>query len=162
MEHDPPHPSRPPHSDRRGIGMLQGTALTLAFALACTMGCGGRRYVPAQATQPYPAKLAQGQVIEVQVFRDGGDLIMVNASPQTFEDFDVWVNRRYMIHVDRFEPGTTRRLWFGDFFDQWGETPVAGGFFRTERPTPAVLVQFQIGDESPLLGTISIPSEDRF
>ena len=65
-------------------------------------------------------------------------------------------------HIDRLEAGQTRTLWFGDFFDQWGDSPVAGGFFRTEAPTPIVLVQIQIGEESPLLGAISVPEEDRY
>ena len=99
---------------------------------------------------------------DIQVFRDGGDLIIVNATPQSFSDVDVWVNRRYMWHVDALRAGETRRVWFGEFFDHWGETPVAGGFFRTERPTPAVLVQLQIGAEEPLIGAVSIPTEEKF
>ena len=135
-----------------------------AVLVAGTMlpGCGGRRYDPARATRAYPSELPQSQVVDVQVFREGGNLIMVNATPQSFENFDIWVNRRYMLRVDRLDAGTTRRFWFGDFFDLWGETPVAGGFFRTERPTPAVLVQLQIGEQSPLLGVVAIPEEERF
>jgi hypothetical protein len=131
----------------------------LAIAIA---GCGGRRYEPAQAGRPYPEELGQGSMIAVQVFRDAGDLIIVNASPQSFEELDVWVNRRYLLQLDRLAAGETRRVWFGDFFDQWGETPVAGGFFRTEAPTPSVLVQLQVDETSPLLGTVAIPDEDRF
>lgn len=135
------------------IGVLAGVSVT---------GCSGRRYVAAQATRPYPAELGQGEIVDIQVFRDAGDLIVVNATPQTFTDIDIWVNRRYMLHVDRLEAGETRRLWFGDFFDQWGETPVAGGFFRAEQPTPSVLVQLQVGTEEPLLGAIAIPAEEQF
>lgn len=143
---------------RNHAGSLFLVAL-LAIAIA---GCGGRRYEPSRATRPYPEELGQGSMIAVQVFRDAGDLIIVNASPQSFEEIDVWVNRRYMLQLDRLDAGETRRVWFGDFFDQWGETPVAGGFFRTEAPTPSVIVQFQIDETSPLLGTVAIPDEDRF
>lgn len=134
----------------------------LVMALVMIAGCGGRRYEPSQASRPYPEELGQGPMIAVQVFRDAGDLIIVNASPQSFEELDVWVNRRYLLQLDRLAAGETRRVWFGDFFDQWGETPVAGGFFRTEAPTPSVIVQLQIDEISPLLGTVAIPDENRF
>jgi hypothetical protein len=150
--------------DPRSSVIRGGLRLALASVVIAAPfgGCSGRRYVASQATRPYPAQLGQGEIIDVQVFRDGGELIVVNATPQSFSDFDIWVNRRYMLHLDRLEAGETRRLWFGDFFDQWGETPVAGGFFRAERPTPSVLVQFQIGTEEPLLGLIAIPAEEQF
>ena len=147
---------------RHPNGRRPGTILLAALALLAMAGCGGRRYEPSQAGPPYPEALGQGSVITVQVFRDGGDLILVNASPQSFEELDVWVNRRYLLQLDRLAAGETRRVWFGDFFDQWGETPVAGGFFRTEAPTPSVLVQLQIDETSPLLGTVAIPDENRF
>lgn len=137
--------------------------VTVAAVLASSVvACSGRRYDPARAASPYPTHLDQGEVVDVQVFREGGDLIIVNATPQSFRDADIWVNRRYLWHLDSLEPGETRRVWFGEFFDQWGETPVAGGFFRTERPTPVVLLQIQIGSEEPLLGTISVPAEQNF
>ncbi len=150
--------------DPRSSCLRGGLRLALAGAAIAGVfgGCSGRRYVASQATRPYPAQLGQGEIIDVQVFRDGGELVVVNATPQSFSDFDIWVNRRYMLHMDRLEAGEIRRLWFGDFFDQWGETPVAGGFFRAERPTPSVLVQFQIGTEEPLLGAIAIPAEEKF
>ena len=135
----------------------------LAGVLASSLAaCSGRRYDPSRAVPPYPDHLDQGVVVDVQVFREGGDLIIVNATPQSFRDVDIWVNRRYMWHLDALDAGETRRVWFGEFFDHWGETPVAGGFFRTERPTPSVLVQIQVGSEEPLIGAISIPEEEGF
>ena len=102
-----------------------GPMLLVALVVVGLAGCGGRRYEPSRATRPYPEELGQGSMITVQVFRDAGDLIIVNASPQSFEEVDVWVNHRYMLQIDRLAAGETRRVWFGDFFDQWGETPVA-------------------------------------
>lgn len=159
MTRTPDH-ARPP---ARRIALLRAIrALTLAVVAVSAVACSGRRYDPALATRPYPAHLVQFETIDIQVFREGAELIVVNATPQSFTDFDLWVNRRYMFHVDRLDAGETRRIGFGDFFDQWGETPVAGGFFRTDRPTPAVLVQLQIGTDEPLLGAISIPEEELF
>ena len=145
----------------RGVlrGLLAASTTLMVLGLSA---CSGRRYEPSLATRPYPVQLDQDRIVDVQMFRDGGNLIVTNASPQSFIDFDVWVNRRYMMHIDRLNAGETRTFWFGDFFDMWGESPVAGGFFRTEAPTPIVLVQIQIGEDTPLLGAISVPEEDRF
>ncbi|MFB0986171.1 MAG: hypothetical protein QMB94_07705 [Phycisphaerales bacterium] len=146
------------------FGRLVRATMTaiLTFSVIAAAGCSGKEYDPTRATRPYPEQLGQGAMVKVQVFRDGGSLIIVNASAQPFDDLDVWVNRQYMLHLDRLDVGETRTVWFGDFFDQWGETPVAGGFFRTDAPTPSVLVQLQIDETSPLLGTVAIPQESRF
>lgn len=155
-----PQPGRradPLGSLRRGLLVAGMVIMALGSA-----ACSGRRYEPSLATRAYPVELDQDRVVDIQVFRDGGDLIVTNASPQSLVDVDMWVNRRYMLHIDRLDAGQTRTFWFGDFFDMWGESPVAGGFFRTEAPTPIVLVQFQIGEDTPLLGAISVPREDRF
>lgn len=154
--------TQPRPADRIPGRHQYGPMLVVALLTIAIAGCGGRRYEPSRAGRPYPEELGQGSMIAVQVFRDAGDLIIVNASPQSFGELDVWINRRYMLQLDRLAAGETRRVWFGDFFDQWGETPVAGGFFRTEAPTPSVLVQLQIDETSPLLGTVAIPDEDRF
>ena len=159
-------PARPTLMDRPSTGgrLARTMMMTAALCLAAIAhsGCSGKKYDPSRATRPYPQQLDQGTMVKVQVFRDGGELIIVNASPQSFNDLDIWVNRQYMLHLDRLEVGETRTLWFGDFFDQWGETPVAGGFFRTDAPTPSVLVQLQIDETGPLLGAVAIPQESKF
>ncbi len=136
--------------------------VTAVLTSVLILGCSGRRYDPAQATRPYPIDRPPTQMLEIQALRSGGDLILVNASPFAFENVDVWVNQRYMLHLDRLGVGETRTTWFGDYFDQWGETPVAGGFFRTEVPTPAVLVEFEIDREGPLFGAVAILDESTY
>ena len=158
--------SSPAQPEPRDTLLQGGLRAVLAVGIVITTlglsACSGRRYDPSLATRPYPVELDQDRIVEIQVFRDGGELIVTNASPQSFIDFDLWVNRRYMLNIERLDAGETRTFWFGDFFDQWGESPVAGGFFRTEAPTPIVLVQIQIGEDTPLLGAISVPQEERF
>ena len=138
---------------RPPLPLIGVTAVLVSVLIA---GCSGRRYDPTQATRPYPIDRPPTQMLEIQALRSGGDLILVNASPFAFENVDIWVNQRYMLHLDRLDVGETRTTWFGNYFDQWGETPVAGGFFRTEIPTPAVLVEFEIDREGPLFGAVAI------
>ena len=137
-----------------GIALV---AITLLIS-----ACGGRRYDPAMATRPYPAELGQSEIIQVQVFRKGPNLTIVNASPQGFNDADLWLNQRYMYHLDALKPGQTITLSLTKFFDAWGETPIPGGFFRTEEPTPAVLMQIQTDQESPMVGLITIVPQNEF
>ena len=55
------------------------------------------------------------------------------------------------------KPGATIKLQITDFFDEWGETPVPGGFFRSRPPTRIGLVQFQLDQTSPLIGLLTTP-----
>ena len=133
--------------------------ICLAAVLCATIvGCSGRRYDPSMATRHYPAELGQGEILDIQAFREGPNLIIVNASLQQFENIDLWLNRRYMHHLDALPAGGTVTLNLNDFWDAWGETPVAGGFFRTDRATPSVLLQFQFDRNSPMAGAICIPA----
>jgi hypothetical protein len=136
---------------------IAATAITLMIS-----ACGGRRYDPAMATRPYPDQLGQSEIIQAQVFRKGPNVTIVNASPQGFKDADLWLNRRYMYHLDSLKPGQTITLSLTEFFDAWGETPIAGGFFRTEEPTPSVLMQIQADQESPMVGMVTILPQDEF
>ena len=141
------------------------TLVTACIAImlgSSLVGCSGRRYDPAMATRPYPAELGQGEVLEIQAFRKGPNLTIVNASLQRFENVDLWLNRRYMHHLEQLAAGGTVTINLNDFWDAWGETPVAGGFFRTERPTPSVLLQFQLDRNSPLTGAVCIPAIREF
>lgn len=145
-------------------GHILFPVLGLGLALMCASisGCGGRVYAPSQATRPYPKELMQGHTIQAEASREGSQLVIVNATPQSFSNFDVWLNQRYMHHIDNLEAGKTLRLNITDFYDTWGETPVPGGFFRTQRPTPVVLVQFQLDRTQPLQGLVTVPVNDEF
>ncbi|MCH2160766.1 MAG: hypothetical protein MK085_02715 [Phycisphaerales bacterium] len=134
-------------------------AIVLGSSLA---GCSGRRYDPAMATRAYPEELGQGEVLAIQAFRDGPNLTIVNASLQHFENVDLWLNRRYMYHLESLGSGHTTVINLNEFYDAWGETPVAGGFFRTQKPTPSVLLQIQLDRSSPLVGVICLPSRTEF
>ena len=138
---------------------LRASALTLVFLLHCG-GCAAKRYDPALASRPYPYDLHTTETIDIQVFREDTDLVITNTTVQTFRDFDLWINQRWVRHVDALPPGATIRLSLWEFYDERGETPNAGGFFRSKPPTPVRLVEIQPEPDQPTIGLIAIRAEE--
>ncbi len=134
----------------------------LGFAGACAVGvllaaaCERIRYDPARATRPYPHQLHRAEAVDIQVFRDGQTIEIINSTARSYSDFDLWINQRYVDHIARLAPGQTIRLSLWDFYDERGEAINAGGFWRTEPPAPVRLVEIQPGPEQPMIGLIMI------
>ena len=80
---------------------------TLATVLWGLPGCGRSLYDPALATRSYPAELHRAESVDVQVFRDGQTLELVNATARSYSDFDLWINQRYVRRVLRLVPRYT-------------------------------------------------------
>ena len=135
---------------------LAAVLLLGAFALPA---CRPVRYEPALATRPYPQELGQGETIQVQVLNDGDVMVVINATPRRFENVDVWLNQRYLCHVDRIAPGETVRLPFELLWDVRGEGPNPGGALRYFQPTPIRLAQIQVDAKAPLVGLVAVPME---
>ena len=134
--------------------------LGLAAMFAMSIGCIPRRYDPAKATRNYPAELGQVETVNMQVFQLSHSIRIVNASPQNYSDFDLWINQRYMVHVDSLEAGQSIEISMNDMWDVRGDGPNPGGWFRWYDPTPIRLVQIQADQESPLIGLVAILPED--
>lgn len=96
----------------------------------------------------------------MQVFRDGEKLEIVNATARSYYDFDLWINQRYVRHVESLPAGKSLRLSLWDFFDVRGEAINAGGFWRTVEATPVRLVEIQTGADEPMIGLVTIRAED--
>jgi len=126
--------------------------------LALLTGCFPKRYNPAKATEMYPEELGQSEVVDVQVSRSGDRMTIVNGTAIEFKDINLWLNRRYMRHIDRIAAGETLVLDMGSFWDAWGGGPNPGGLLRWYVPTPIVLVQAQIDETSPMIGFLAIPN----
>jgi hypothetical protein len=144
--------------------MLIRTALLSTIIAALTLllpgaGCAWQRSNPALATRPYPMYLHRAESIDIQVFREGTMLEVVNTTPRSYRDFDLWVNQRFVRHVKSLPAGETVRLSLRDFYDELGEPFRAGGFFRTEAPMPVRLVEMQFSEEDPMIGVITIRAE---
>lgn len=140
---------------------IRPTALVVAALAASALpaGCETVRYEPTKATRSYPANLPQARVAEVQVFNDGDAMLIVNATVESWSNIDLWLNQRYMKHVESLAAGQTLRIPLGEFWDVRGEGPFPGGLLRYYPPTPIRLVQIQTAADAPFVGFLSIPTE---
>ena len=134
------------------------TRLLFVFAvlLMIVSGCTSLRADPALATRPYPSELHNTDVVRVQVTRVDQMLRVLNATTTSYEDFDLWLNQRYVRRVERLAAGETIELRLDEFRDMFGQTLNSGGLWRVYRATPVRLVQIQRGEEQPLVGLITI------
>ncbi len=136
------------------------SSAVLGFACCAALnGCEAVRYEPTKATRAYPFTQPQERVAEVQVFNDGDTMVIVNATLESWRNFDLWLNQRYMHHVDALLAGQTLRLKLDNFWDVRGEGPFSGGLLRYYAPTPIRLVQAQPTLDAPLVGFTAIPTE---
>ena len=140
--------------------MVKRVCMVLLLVLASgVLGCQQVRYDPARATRPYPYHLHQANSIDIQVFRDKKWMEIVNSTPRSYHNVDLWINQRYVSPLDVLPAGKTVRLSLLEFYDERGEGVSAGGLLRTREPTPVRLVEMQLGEAEPLIGLITIRSE---
>jgi hypothetical protein len=147
------------HADRDAFPTR--TALLAATALLALAGCQRYPYDPTKATRPYPIASRQERVADIQVIPNPGDgsIRLVNPTATSYRDFDLWVNKRYVRRVESLAAGETITLRIDSFWDERGEGPFPGGWFRYFAPTPIVLVQIQEKPDGPLVGLIAKPPD---
>ena len=134
--------------------MHRTARLAIALPLVTLAACRLAPYEPGKATRAYPTDLVQGSVVQIQVVPQEQSVKLVNATASGFRDFDLWLNRRYMTHVPELASGDTLEIPLDRFWDERGETPNTGGWFRYYQPTRIVLMQMQTGEKSPLVGLV--------
>jgi len=61
--------------------------------------------------------------------------------------------------LDHLKAGESIELPIESFWDERGEGPFPGGWFRYYQPTPIVLVQIQTAPDAPLIGLIAKPPD---
>ncbi len=117
---------------------------------------GGCQLFNAQITaaphEPYPEEITQGEVFDVQVFRDVTTLRFTNTTTRDFGSSVIWLNKRYSLPIAGFKSGETIELDLTAFVDEFGDVYRAGGFFAQRTPAPVVLVQIEtIENDEPVL-----------
>ncbi len=134
-----------------------GLATGVLLASLAAIGCERAKYDPHRATRPYPYDLHRAESIDLQVFRDGQHIQIVNSTPKTYQGTDVWVNQRYVLHLGTLPAGATVDLPLWEFRDVRGDPFPAGGLLRTTEDVPVRLVEFQTAEDELLIGVVAIP-----
>ncbi|MCX5639304.1 MAG: hypothetical protein NT059_00600 [Planctomycetota bacterium] len=137
--------------------------ITCALLAAVThAGCQRYPYDPEKATRPFPKQLKQTSIADIQVIPTvtEGTIKLVNPTATSYRNFDLWLNQRYVRHVDALLAGESLDLAIDSFWDERGEGPFPGGWFRYFDPTPIILVQIQATPESTLIGLIAKPPDN--
>ena len=133
---------------------------SLALWTGTVPGCGRKMYDPAWATRPYPDALHTTNVADMQVFRRGTSIEIVNATAHSYREVDLWLNQRYVCHVSEIPAGQSTTLSLWDFHDEFGDAFNAGGFFRSYEATPVRMVEIQTAPEQPMIGLVAIRAEE--
>lgn len=139
------------NSRLRNLSIIQPAA---AVALCLASGCLPSFGDPSRATRPYPATLAKGTSSNIQAIPGETSITLTNATPVTYADFDLWLNRRYVRRIALLGAGQSIEVPTQSFYDEWGGCPFVGGFWRSYDPTPIVLLQIQVAPDQPLVGLI--------
>ena len=117
-----------------------------ACAAAMLAGCssaGGLLEPTSAEPGPPPSTLAQGEVLNIQVFRNVTDLELTNTTARSFGPGRHWINERYSREIDGLAIGESLDLPLREFVDEFGDPFRAGGFFATRDPDRLVLAQLE-------------------
>lgn len=145
----------------RAMRTTRAAALAIGLAAAAMQtSCITRgRLTEGTQPRPYPYDAAIDRTLDVQVFRDGSKIELVNHTTQPLADFDLWLNERYLRRIDSLPPGESIKVSLYEFLDEYQEPFRGGGIFSTELPEPVVKAEVQ-GSEG-LVGLIVIPERKR-
>lgn len=131
----------------------------MLLACAGLSACTPNTYMPELATRPYPIEHHTTETVDIQCFRRGTDLEIVNSTARSYESFDLWINQRFVHTIPALPAGATVRVSLWDFVDAYGRRFYAGGFFRSYPAEPVRLAEIQIAADQPMVGLISVRDE---
>ncbi len=135
------------------------TTLAVATGILSFSGCAREtRITEGTVPRGYPYSTPALQVIDIQVFRDDAEVRLVNMTANSYHEFDLWLNERYVRRVGHLPAGETIRLSLYEFVDEYEEGLRAGGFLSTGRSDPIIKVEIETPDG--MLGLIAIPAGD--
>ena len=122
-----------------------GLALALAPALTgCSLlgrQAGESADVEQLAATPYPKDAPLGQDIDIIVVRDGGALRLVNRTPHSYSDMDMWLNQEWLGKVDTVVIGADNYVQLPAFVNHHRERFPVGGILTPDKTLPVVLAE---------------------
>lgn len=134
-------------------------AIGLSAALMQTACMSGGRLTEGTQPRPYPYDAPILRTLDVQVFRDGSKIELVNHTTQPLADFDLWLNERYVRRIEALPPGESVTVSLYEFLDEYQEPFRGGGLWSTKLPDSVVKAEVQ--DSEGLVGLIVIPERKR-
>ena len=97
--------------------------------------------------------------VSIQVTRDGDTIEIVNSTATDYRSGLLWINQRFSTRIPPLMAGSTLEVSLWSLRDSHGQQLNAGGFWRTDRPTPLVIAELQTDEDSPLVGLVVIREE---
>ena len=134
-------------------------AMCVATTLAQTSCMSKGRLTEGTQPRPYPYDAEILRTMDVQIFRDGSKIELVNHTTQPLADFDLWLNERYMRRIDSLPPGESVTVSLYEFLDEYEEPFRGGGIWSTKLPDP--IVKAEVEGSDGLIGLIVIPERGR-
>jgi hypothetical protein len=114
--------------------------------LACGLsGCGTGIITAEQpdrlAATPYPKAAPLGDDLDILIIRHGWDIQLVNRTPRSYRDVQLWLNQQYVGDVNRIQIGAQNSVPLSDFVNSHREAYPVGGFLDPDRGYPLVLAE---------------------
>lgn len=121
-------------------------------------GCVSQgRVTEGTVPRAYPYSTTVLQPVDIQLFRDGNKIQMVNHTVHSYNDFSLWINERYIRQIPKLPAGSSHTFSLFEFVDEYSEPFRAGGMLATRKPEPIVKAEIETSDG--LVGLIVIPEK---
>jgi hypothetical protein len=138
------------HRASSRLNGFRSAAIGLVAVLAAAGGCAQRpELVPsndpslrktstefaADAAKRFPYKADAPHAGAVEARAEVGYMLhrieLMNQSPESWDDVEVWINRAYVVHIPHLDKGVDRSLPFQMFFDDSGHYfPTSGTLIK--------------------------------
>ena len=130
--------------------------LTLILLSPFLIACQNQSGNPELANSIYPMILHQSGSVSIQVHRSEEFIEIVNSTAIDYSRGILWINQRYSTQLEPIPAGKTVKVNLWSLRDEYGEQFNAGGAWRTDEPTPVVIVELQGSNSTSLVGLIVI------
>ncbi len=148
---------------KRHLLQHAASTLMLSMVLAIPLFVGGcetkTRIMPGTTPRNYPYAESILGTIDIQVFREDTQIELVNHTAYSYDEFDLWLNERYVRRVNHLGAGDRLQISLFEFIDENSEGLRAGGLLTTGTPDP--IVKAEIETTEGLVGLITIPDRKR-
>lgn len=126
--------------------------LATLLLIACTLpgaGCSTTRDTTALpqtvkrlAAIDYPENAPHGPDLDVLLVRSGGQVRLINRTPNNYAGMQLWLNRQYVRDSGNIQIGTDNLRRLTDFINLYEEPYPVGTFLNADQTAPLVLAEF--------------------